>query len=172
MRERRLQGQKDIPLNVTGREQARRTASTLAEILGESRRSPSISSQARSGARARRWRSCAPPWDSPPQDYRTDERLVEVSFGDWEGFTIEELKATQRERVRRTQRSTMGFHPARRRCGKLRNPLLADRLLAEFARASDRLRHAWRRHPHAFQDDRAICRSTRLPRAKSRRTVS
>lgn len=27
-----------------------------------------------------------------PKAYRTDDRLIEVSFGDWEGQTLPELK--------------------------------------------------------------------------------
>ncbi|NLS02615.1 histidine phosphatase family protein [Rhizobium sp. P32RR-XVIII] len=96
--ERRLQGQKDIPLNAIGREQARLNGVNMAELLkveaipfdfvasplGRTRQTMEIMRTAMGLA---------------PKDYRTDERLVEVSFGDWEGFTIRELKATQRQRI-------------------------------------------------------------------------
>jgi probable phosphoglycerate mutase len=96
--ERRLQGQKDIPLNAIGREQARTNGLDLAEILkiegvpfdfvasplGRTRATMEIMREA---------------MNLPPLDYRTDERLVEISFGDWEGYTIRELKAAQRGRV-------------------------------------------------------------------------
>ena len=96
--ERRLQGQKDIPLNAIGREQARQNGINLAEILkvegiefdfitsplGRTRATMEIAREAMNLA---------------PADYRTDERLVEVSFGDWEGFTIKELKVTAKDRI-------------------------------------------------------------------------
>ena len=47
----------------------------------------------------------------PPLAYRTDPRLVEISFGDWEGSTLKELKATQRERVAERNASKWDFIP-------------------------------------------------------------
>jgi probable phosphoglycerate mutase len=47
----------------------------------------------------------------PPKDYRTDERLVEVSFGAWEGFTIRELKATEAERLAERNAGKWDFIP-------------------------------------------------------------
>jgi probable phosphoglycerate mutase len=46
-----------------------------------------------------------------PADYRTDERLVEVSFGDWEGHTIKELKATSRDRITERNLNKWDFIP-------------------------------------------------------------
>ncbi len=37
-----------------------------------------------------------------------------VSFGDWEGYTLPELKRLVPERLQRARRE-MGFHPARSR---------------------------------------------------------
>ncbi|MDM9626648.1 histidine phosphatase family protein [Rhizobium sp. S152] len=108
--ERRLQGQKDIPLNAIGREQARQNGVDLAEILkvegiafdfvasplGRTRATMEILRGAMGLA---------------PEDYRTDERLVEVSFGDWEGFTIKELKATARDRITERNLNKWDFIP-------------------------------------------------------------
>ena len=108
--ERRLQGQKDIPLNATGREQARLNGVGLANSLkaegiafdfvasplGRTRATMEIMREA---------------MNLPPLDYRTDERLVEISFGDWEGFTIKELKAVQRERVAERNLNKWDFIP-------------------------------------------------------------
>ncbi|KRB49947.1 phosphoglycerate mutase [Rhizobium sp. Root708] len=96
--ERRLQGQKDIPLNAIGREQARQNGLNLADILKvEAIPFDFIASPlGRTRATMEIMRDAM---GLPPKDYRTDERLVEVSFGDWEGSTIKELKATSRERV-------------------------------------------------------------------------
>jgi probable phosphoglycerate mutase len=108
--ERRLQGQKDIPLNPIGREQARLNGIDLAEILKvegipfdfvaspliRTRQTMEILRQA---------------MGVDPTAYRTDERLVEVSFGDWEGSTIKELKATQRDRVTERNLNKWDFIP-------------------------------------------------------------
>ncbi len=96
--ERRLQGQKDIPLNAIGREQAWQNGLDMAEILKvEAIHFDFVASPlGRTRATMEIMRDAM---GLPPKDYRTDERLVEVSFGDWEGSTIKELKATARERV-------------------------------------------------------------------------
>ena len=46
-----------------------------------------------------------------PLAYRTDPRLVEVSFGDWEGHTLEELTAMSPDRVNERRRSKWNFIP-------------------------------------------------------------
>ena len=90
--ERRLQGQKDTPLNGCGRDQARQV-----------------------GRAVRRWRGAeldglhfvASPLDRTretmqlarsamgldPTAYTTDARLMELTFGRWEGLTWDELQA-------------------------------------------------------------------------------
>ncbi|TCU27834.1 putative phosphoglycerate mutase [Rhizobium azibense] len=96
--ERRLQGQKDIPLNVVGREQARLNGIDMAEILRvEGIVFDFVASPLRRTRETMEIMRTA--MGLPPKDYRSDDRLVEVSFGDWEGFTIRELKATQRDRI-------------------------------------------------------------------------
>jgi probable phosphoglycerate mutase len=96
--ERRLQGQKDIPLNAIGREQARQNGLDLAEILKvEAIPFEFVASPlGRTRATMEIMRAAM---NLPAQNYRTDERLVEVSFGDWEGHTVKELKATVRDRI-------------------------------------------------------------------------
>jgi probable phosphoglycerate mutase len=108
--ERRLQGQKDIPLNAIGREQARRNGIDLAEILKvEAIPFDFVASpMGRTRATMEIMRAAM---NLPAQDYRTDERLVEVSFGDWEGHTVKELKATVRDRVIERNRNKWDFIP-------------------------------------------------------------
>jgi broad specificity phosphatase PhoE len=89
--EGRLQGQRDIPLNDVGRVQAEETAVVLARLeqryedlaywaspLSRTRETMEIL-RARLGLH--------------PPAYRTDDRLKEVSFGDWEGLTWPEVEA-------------------------------------------------------------------------------
>ena len=47
----------------------------------------------------------------PPADYRTDERLVEVNFGDWEGHTLSELQVLWPDRLKARARGKWDFIP-------------------------------------------------------------
>ncbi|PZM09161.1 histidine phosphatase family protein [Rhizobium tubonense] len=108
--ERRLQGQKDIDLNIIGREQARANGVMLAEILGES--VADFDFVASPLARTRATMEIArAAMGLPPKDYRTDERLVEVSFGDWEGSTLKELRLTEPERLKERNTAKWDFIP-------------------------------------------------------------
>ncbi|MET3853699.1 histidine phosphatase family protein [Rhizobium sp. OAE497] len=108
--ERRLQGQKDIPLNAIGREQARLNGIDLAEILKvEGIAFDFVASPLTRTRQTMEIVRTAMGID--PRGYRTDERLVEVSFGDWEGFTLKELKVTQRDRVSERNLNKWDFIP-------------------------------------------------------------
>jgi probable phosphoglycerate mutase len=108
--ERRLQGQKDIPLNPIGREQARLNGIDLAEILKVE--GIAFDFVASPLTRTRQTMEIIrEAMGVDPKAYRTDERLVEVSFGDWEGSTIKELKATQRDRVTERNLNKWDFIP-------------------------------------------------------------
>jgi probable phosphoglycerate mutase len=108
--ERRLQGQRDIDINDTGRRQARENGALLAEILGPE--AGAYDFVASPLARTREtMETIRASMGLPPRDYRTDERLVELSFGDWEGFTLKELKATQAERLKERNAAKWDFIP-------------------------------------------------------------
>jgi probable phosphoglycerate mutase len=108
--ERRLHGQKDIPLNPIGREQARLNGIDLAEILKVE--GIAFDFVASPLTRTRQTMEIIrEAMGVDPEAYRTDERLVEVSFGDWEGSTIKELKATQRDRVTERNLNKWDFIP-------------------------------------------------------------
>ena len=96
--EGRMQGQKDIDLNTIGRGQATRNGAMLAELLGNKaadydfvasplRRTRETMERIRAEMRL------------DPFAYRLDDRLKEVSFGDWEGSTLPELAEFAPERV-------------------------------------------------------------------------
>jgi probable phosphoglycerate mutase len=108
--ERRLQGQKDIPLNAIGREQARQNGIDLAEILKIEAVSFDFvaSPLGRTRATMEIMRAAM---NLPARDYHTDPRLVEVSFGDWEGHTVKELKATVRDRITERNLNKWDFIP-------------------------------------------------------------
>jgi probable phosphoglycerate mutase len=88
---RRYQGQRDIPLNDRGRDQARRNGVALRSLL------PSIAEAdyvASPFARARETmeivRRCL---GLSPEGYRVDERLKELNYGHWEGLLQADLPA-------------------------------------------------------------------------------
>ena len=99
--EARYQGQADVPMNETGRAQARRNGEALRAFFPASPRP--ISSRARSPARARPWRSCAMRWASIPIAYRIDDRLKEAHYGDWEGSCTPTCRGSMPKACRRAR---------------------------------------------------------------------
>ena len=87
--ERRYQGQRDVPLNDKGREQARRNGRTLAAI------SPHLSAARFIASPLGRTRETMEllraEMGLTPQDYALDDRLMELSYGTWEGQLQDEL---------------------------------------------------------------------------------
>ncbi|XWN30689.1 MAG: histidine phosphatase family protein [Devosia sp.] len=112
-REGRLQGQTDIPLNDTGRGQAARNGVALAAWLrdaGEDAASLSYISSPLS--RSRDTMAIVRAKLGLPPEVPTDDRLKEVSFGDWSGYTYEELRQTpQKDRVAVRKRDKWSFRP-------------------------------------------------------------
>lgn len=87
--EGRLQGHRDIPLNDKGRAQARRHGGALAERFREIAGFDFVASPL---ARARETMEIVRAGlGLDPAAYRLDKRLMEVSYGEWEGFTGAEL---------------------------------------------------------------------------------
>ncbi|WP_421416260.1 histidine phosphatase family protein [Agrobacterium tumefaciens] len=107
---RRLQGQKDIPLNDFGRAQAVGNGKVLAQILGDSARDFDYvaSPLGRTRETMELMRGAM---GLDPHAYRTDDRLVEVSFGDWEGQTLPELKKEFPDRVKARKANKWDFIP-------------------------------------------------------------
>ncbi|AHK43637.1 MULTISPECIES: histidine phosphatase family protein [Ensifer] len=108
--ESRLQGQKDIPLNDTGRQQATGNGLALGAILGaDAAQFDFVASPlGRTRETMERLRRAM---GLDPTAYRTDDRLKEVSFGDWEGFTLPELKRSVPERIAERRKVKWDFIP-------------------------------------------------------------
>jgi probable phosphoglycerate mutase len=86
----RYQGQRDIPLNATGRSQASRNGRALAEVLGTA--AASLDYIASPLMRAlETMEIIRAELTLPRHDYRTDHRLRELDYGHWEGRLWEEL---------------------------------------------------------------------------------
>jgi broad specificity phosphatase PhoE len=95
-RDRRYQGQMDIPLNATGRGQAARNGRVLAATLGA--RAAGLDYVASPLERARETMQIVRVGlDLPPDAYRTDDRLKEVHYGHWEGQLQDELRTRDPE---------------------------------------------------------------------------
>jgi probable phosphoglycerate mutase len=87
----RLQGQRDIPLNALGRRQATENGVALKLLAGNLERYRFVSSPLyRARETTERVRTAA---GLEPAAYDLDPRLKEICFGDWEGKTIDELRA-------------------------------------------------------------------------------
>lgn len=108
--EQRLQGQKDIPLNDLGRSQASGNGRLLKAILGEKihqfRYVASPLSRTRETMELMR-----SAMGLDPKDYSLDPRLVEVSFGDWEGYTIAEVEERSPQRLLERRQAKWSFIP-------------------------------------------------------------
>ncbi|WP_250958709.1 histidine phosphatase family protein [Rhizobium sp. CG5] len=108
--EGRMQGQKDIDLNATGRGQAMRNGETLAHVLGETAGQFDFVASPLKRTRETMERIRAE-MGLDPLAYRLDERLKEVSFGDWEGFTLPEIARITPDRVEERARHKWDFIP-------------------------------------------------------------
>ena len=87
--ERRYQGQRDIPLNDKGRDQARRNGVTLAALLPSIVQAQFIASPL---GRTRETMECLrSEMGLDPRGYGLDDRLKELSYGAWEGQLQDEL---------------------------------------------------------------------------------
>ncbi|RWM58337.1 histidine phosphatase family protein [Mesorhizobium sp.] len=89
--ESRLQGQADTDLNPLGCEQATRNGHRLAEFVHNPEDFDFVASPMRRTRQTMERIRAAMRLD--PRAYRTDPRLVEMSFGDWQGLTFPELEA-------------------------------------------------------------------------------
>ena len=107
--EGRLQGQRDVPLNDTGRGQALRNGRTLAAAFPDLSAYDFVSSPLVRSRETMEIARAAMGLD--PRDYRLDDRLREITFGDWEGFTTAELRARIPEAVAAREKDKWRFLP-------------------------------------------------------------
>lgn len=91
--EGRLQGQAENDITETGRKQADRNGERLRELIAEPSKFDFVASPMRRTRETMERVRVA--MGLPADGYRTDPQLVEVSFGDWQGFTFLELEAAE-----------------------------------------------------------------------------
>lgn len=105
----RYQGQRDIPLNATGRAQAQRNGEEMARRLPDIASADFISSPlTRAQETMRILRSAL---QLPPAAYATDARLMELNYGHWEGHLASELPASDPEGLERKAADPFGWRP-------------------------------------------------------------
>lgn len=104
----RFQGQKDIPLNDRGREQARRNGRALKDHLPSLDLPFLASPMLRTSETMELLRG---EMGLPPTDYATDDRLKEIGFGRFEGQTATEIDENYPELVATRSADKFGFAP-------------------------------------------------------------
>ncbi len=109
-RMQRYQGQQDIPLNATGREQALRNGLTLKETLGAA--AGNLDFVASPLQRTRETMEIVREAMGLPRDaYRQDARLAEINYGHWEGQLWSELPTIDPQGFAARQADFWGWCP-------------------------------------------------------------
>jgi broad specificity phosphatase PhoE len=125
--ENRLQGQRDIPLDARGRDQARSIGKTLRARLGEEidrLESAEAFFASPLGRACETMELARAAMGLPPKRYRLDPVLKEISFGEWEGLTWAEVKARDPKAVMARRADKWNFAPP----GGESYAMLAERL--------------------------------------------
>lgn len=91
--QKRLQGRRDIPLNATGRLQAAASGLCLHSVLADPSTLDFIASPLSRACET--MEILRTRLGLPVKQYRTDERLMEIAFGEWEGLTWSEIEQAQ-----------------------------------------------------------------------------
>ena len=111
--EQRLQGHRDTALNKRGRSQAAHCGGVLRDLLALDARAPADCAYVSSPlARARETMELVRAMlELNPRGYEIDDRLIEISFGAWEGMTLPEIAARSPDALAERERDKWGFTP-------------------------------------------------------------
>lgn len=109
----RLQGHRDTALNARGRVQAFHCGDVLRDLFAcEGRAAADCAYVSSPLTRARETMELLRTGlELPAPDYAVDDRLIEISFGDWEGLTLAEVEARAPNAVAEREREKWGFTP-------------------------------------------------------------
>ena len=109
----RLQGRSETRLNARGRTQGREIAGVLRELFERERHRPSDFAYVSSPLlRARETMELLrAELGLDPKTYEIDDRLAEISYGEWEGFTLAEIQARDPGVLQRRERDKWDFRP-------------------------------------------------------------
>ncbi len=109
--EGRLQGHQEIPLNARGRAQAAHCGGVLRDLFARDGRDPATLDYVSSPlGRARQTMELArSALGLAPDVYTTEPRLTEICFGEWEGFTIAQLRNRDPQRIAQREHDKWHF---------------------------------------------------------------
>jgi broad specificity phosphatase PhoE len=109
----RLQGRSETSLNARGRTQGRDYAGVLRDLFERDRHRPSDYAYVSSPLmRARETMELLrSELGLDPKAYAIDDRLAEISYGEWEGFTLKEIQARDPGVLQRRERDKWDFLP-------------------------------------------------------------
>jgi probable phosphoglycerate mutase len=125
----RVQGQADVDINALGRRQADENGEKLARLVGKAEDFDFVASPLR---RAREtMERIRVKLGLPPGGYRTDARLMELNFGDWQGFTFTEIEAGAPGTTARRLADKWNFRPPGRHAESY--AMLAERVRSWLA---------------------------------------
>lgn len=109
----RLQGRSETTINAGGREQAKHCAGVLRDLFARDQREAAdcayVSSPLRRARETMEILRAALGLD--PAAYAVDERLQEISYGDWEGLTLPEISARDPKLLAAREQDKWGFRP-------------------------------------------------------------
>lgn len=106
--EARFQGQKDIPLNDKGRGQAKRNGKVLRDLINADDFDFVASPLGRTRETMEILRAAM---GLSPDVYHMDDRLRELSFGNWEGRTVSDLEVNEVDLWAQRQADKWHFQP-------------------------------------------------------------
>jgi broad specificity phosphatase PhoE len=109
----RLQGRSETCLNARGRSQSREIAGILRDLFERDRHQPSDYAYVSSPLlRARETMELMrAELGLDPKACAIDGRLAEISYGEWEGFTLKEIQTRDPGVLQRRQRDKWDFRP-------------------------------------------------------------
>ena len=109
----RLQGHRDVPLNVRGRGHATHCGSILRDLFARDGRNPADLGYVSSplGRACETMALARPEFGLPAEGYEVDTRLTEIAFGEWEGFTIAQLHERDPVRIAQREHDKWNFVP-------------------------------------------------------------
>jgi broad specificity phosphatase PhoE len=109
----RLQGRRDVPLNARGRAQASHCGEILRDLFTQHRCDPAaydyISSPLQRACQTMELTRAA--LGLAAAGYHPEPRLVEIAFGEWEGFTIAQLHERDPARIAQREHDKWHFVP-------------------------------------------------------------
>jgi broad specificity phosphatase PhoE len=116
--EQRLQGQYETSLNARGRAQARECGALLKDLFAREERQPQDYAYVSSPLqRARETMQLArATLGLDPSAYEVDGRLMEISYGEWEGSTLPEIQARDPHLLAQREEDKWGFKPPGGEC--------------------------------------------------------